>query len=416
MHLAVTVILSLGAALFLWHVTIPNAYYVDFSKAYFVAGKFILTNPAELYKGIQPEFVNIPIVAYLFSPLPLVGLERAVHLMVLASIIPVMVSCWWIIRSQKLEGHTRLLVIFLFAVNGPLFYSIRLGNLTHFVLLLITIVMVLGDRKRFLAGTLAAICAIIKLPLMLFGLYFIARRRWASAFGFWLTIFAIFSLSILVAGFDLHLKWYEEVIQRNSGQVMGAYNNQSVNGFLAHLIPGNNLYSWVEYSTGMRFKAAQLLITGLIAGSAAWILWRSGPPSTTAGARLEYAIVLCVCILISPISWIHYYSLLIVPLAFCFSRRNPVLHALPGTKEAWENRVLILATTLITLPVVHTMPDSVVPNILFVEALFRRVLVSHYFYGGIILLGFFLYLRMKVSGFMQRDQINVSAKVSANIR
>ena len=396
-HSVVFVIISAGMALFLWNVTIPNAYYVDFTKAYYEAGRLILSNPAEMYKGRQPEFVNLPIVAFLFSPFVLMEKFDAVHVMVMISVIAVIISCFSLMKAGQFEGSERFLVIWLFVVNGPLYYSIRLGNMTHFVLLLIPGIIYYQDRKPLLAGALTAICAIIKLPLLLLGIYYMLRKRWAMVAGFWSTLLIVTACSLLVLGLDLHIQWYVEVIQRHFGKAMGAYNNQSINGLLAHLIPNNNLYSWVEFSTGWKFKLIQLVILGLIVGPTVWVLWRAGPPSTRSKFNLEFSTVLCVSILVSPISWIHYYSLLIVPAALVLGGMTGGLRIIPVSKKIWEIGFFIVAISLIALPVVHTLKDAVVPEIPIFHPFLKHILVSHYFIGGLSLLGFLLYTRNKTS-------------------
>jgi hypothetical protein len=401
-QVAALVMVSLAMALFLWEVTIPNANYVDFTLAYYEAGQDIISNPEALYKGRQPEFVNIPIVAYLFSPFNLVNINQAVQIMVFISVVASLGVCYLLFNIGSLQGYRRLLVILLVAANGPLFYSIRLGNTTHFVLLLLSIIMVLGHRMQLLTGALAAVCAIVKLPLMLFGLYYLFRRRWAMALGFWGTALVIISCSLFIFGLDLHLKWYLEIIQRYSGKTIGAYNIQSVNGFLAHLMPDNYLYSWQEFSTGLDFKLAQLVLLCLIVIPSGMILWRSGAPSDSKAFNLEFSIVLCVSILVSPISWIHYYLLLLAPLALLLSDGVFAISPMPVLVRKWRHRVLLVTIVLISLPVVHTLPDSIVPGIPVIEFLCKHVLVSHYFFGGLILLSVLLYTRLNMSTAPQR--------------
>jgi hypothetical protein len=104
-----------------------------------------------------------------------------------------------------------------------------------------------------------------------------------------------------------------------------------------------------------------------------------------------------VSILLSPISWIHYYSLLICPAALLLAERVFVYQKEFETKGLWKRKVLILAVALMSLPVVHTLPDSVIPEITIIEPLIRHILVSHYFFGGFLLLGFLLYSRRNLS-------------------
>ncbi|MEL7239553.1 MAG: glycosyltransferase 87 family protein, partial [Planctomycetota bacterium] len=71
------------------------------------------------------------------------------------------------------------------AVNGPLWYSVREGNLTHFLVL--PLVLALGlliARRDVLAGVLLGLISVIKLPLVLFVGYLVARWRFKAVVGF----------------------------------------------------------------------------------------------------------------------------------------------------------------------------------------------------------------------------------------
>ena len=54
--------------------------------------------------------------------------------------------------------------------SGPLVNSLREGNTTHFVLLLLVVALLLWRAgKEYAAGLVLGLCALFKLPLMLFG-------------------------------------------------------------------------------------------------------------------------------------------------------------------------------------------------------------------------------------------------------
>src|SRR5271169_5215258 len=59
------------------------------------------------------------------------------------------------------------------------------------------------------AGTLLGAAAMLKLPLLLFGAYFVLRRNWRGALGFAAVCSTIGILSAIVFGWDFHVRWFE---------------------------------------------------------------------------------------------------------------------------------------------------------------------------------------------------------------
>ena len=86
---------------------------------------------------------------------------------------------------------------------------------------------------------------------------------------------------------------------------------------------------------------------------------------------LEFFIVLVCPILTSPISWTHYFMLLLIPAAFCMADDD-----LMGNKT-WKYVLLGAALLLISTPVKLTMA-------LF-EQTGQELFFSMYFIGGLLL-------------------------------
>lgn len=316
LHIAAFTVLSMIMTYFMWNVSIPNTYYVDWFKAYHVAGQFILSGGKVgeelLYKDLG--FVNLPIVAFICAPLASLEMSQIGNVLVVSAISFVVGAVLILAREYKFNAHAMRYVIWLLIASGPLYYSVRLGNVTHFLFLLFIICMLTYKSNPLLAGAVSAVCAIIKPPFLLLGVFIVFRKWWGMVVGFWLTVFLVTACSLFLFGLDLHVIWYQEVIARYSGTAIGAYNVQSINGFVAHLRGDNLLYSWAEFVPGWYFKLFRFAILGLIVVPTGWVLWRCGPPLTRRAFNLEFSIVICLSILIAPLSWIHYYFLVLIPV------------------------------------------------------------------------------------------------------
>jgi hypothetical protein len=84
--------------------------------------------------------------------------------------------------------------------------------------------------------------------------------------------------------------------------------------------------------------------------------------------------VLMLMLLASPLTWTHYYAFLVLPLAAYAARRTPA-------RGAWR-AIVTVAAMLVSLPVV--LPRVSNP---LLAALTERVLISHFAWGGMLLLG-----------------------------
>lgn len=360
----------------------------DFINCYYVAGKLVIGKPSELYSLGDFGFVNIPIIALAFSPFAILNKYFAIITFSLLGILAVVATCYLLIKRLKLTGWKQRAVIGLFIINGPLYHSIWYGNLTHFTLLLLVLALICLEKKRdFLLGVLLAIAALIKIPLLLIGIYFSLRKKWRVIAGYSATLLIIGGASLLLFGFDLHFVWLQH-IGKFAGKALVGYNVQSVDGFLARLLLGinDNLRNWEPIEVNGTFKLVRTTLKLILLGGTAWIFWRKKPPITVEQENLEFSIVLCLCLLISPISWTHYYIFLLIPFAFYIGNKL----AVPQGK-LWYS-LIISSVVLTSLPVITAnISNPLLKN------LYSRLLISHYFFGGVLLLGVLLAARSLIS-------------------
>ena len=364
---------------FLWQVSQPPDQYLfsDFNKAYYPAGRLILENPSQLYEeSCVTGYVNIPIIAYLFTPFSLLSLPAAQILFMLLTAAAIGLTFYLFFKLTNLSGWQQIAVISLFAINGPLLYSIRDGNATHLLLPLFAAgLFCLKKEREVWLGIIIAIAALIKIPFFLLGGYFLLRGRWRVLIAMAATVLAITGASVLLFGFDVHLSWYQQCIQPYSGKPVAAYNVQSLDGFLARLLSNDNLLNWKPLSLGWNFKLLRYGLMALLTGATIWFCWRSKSPDSIEAKYSEFSIALCFSMLISPISWSHYYSLLLIPLSLYFSDRLAIPH-----KKIWLGLIL-LSVYLISLPVIRVGNERPI-----IQLILSKFLISHYFLGGVLLL------------------------------
>jgi Glycosyltransferase family 87 len=352
--------------------------FIDFLKAYLFAGQAALTDPSTLYECTRAQcFVNIPIVAVLFVPL------APLNPTVAAVLFSIIGAALLAVAVRRLTGRaSRDVIVWLTLLSGPLYYSVRIGNTTHMLLLpLIVAFDRLVSGRQTTAGVLLAGSALLKPPLALFLPYFLVRRHFRAAFVMAACAAVAIAASIAMFGVELHRFWFREfVLQQGSGPI-GAYNVQSVNGFLAHLLMRGHLRDWYPIAVGPGFKMLSAGLTLVLLAAVTIGCWHAGPPRSERARRAELWLVLCLTVLIAPISWTHYYVLLLIPIAALV----PEFASLD-----WRTRAALAAgIVLIALPVVVLAVPGRISS-----ALYDRVLISHYFFGGVLLLGVLLGVRI----------------------
>ncbi|MDD9939521.1 MAG: glycosyltransferase family 87 protein [Myxococcales bacterium] len=373
----------LGAGAVTWATDTP--WFGDYESAYYPAGKLIFSAPAELY-GSQCAFgfVNLPLLAVPFVPFSLFAYPLAVSLFTLVGLLCIATSARSLANWSARSRGVAALIFALFVVNGPLWYSVREGNSTHIVLLMLIVALgLLRSDRDGLAGVVLGLAAVVKLPLVLFVGYFGARLRVRAVLGFVSAVAAIVALSVAVHGLPLHQMWIEQCIVPYAGKPVAAFNVQSLTGFLARLY-GGSTYEWTPAPIGGSFQLVQRGLSLLLAGVVAGVFLRAGRPRSSSEMATEFSAFLVFLLLFSPLSWTHYFLLALIPLALLMGGDVE----LPRSRAL---RVTVWATAFAcSLPLRGF--DMDMPGFRFV---YDRLLSSHHFYGGVLLLGILLYARMQ---------------------
>lgn len=390
-HRAPRLVLGLGAFglwLWIWGLSEPSVPFSDFNVAYYPAGRAIIEDLPHLFTRCWDTpvcgFVNIPIVSLLFTPFSMVTLRHAQWLFVALSLVGLVVTLLLLWSMTDREASKRWAILLLFAMNGPLVYSLKEGNLTHFALLVLVAGVVCLDRGwERSAGACFAVAAIIKLPLLLFGVYFVGMRKWRAAFGYGLTLATISGLSLWYAGWASHVAWYREVILPLSDKGLTAFNVQSIEGVLLRLQDDARLYDWTPVAVPPDIRLAGRLCAALLFGLSCLLFLRRPGTRHRETMYVELSMVLCLALLISPISWTHYYLFLLLPLSLYAGNRLPM-----PDRGGWL-AAMTVAALLLSPPV--TFAEGAVSR-----GLVEKLLLSHYVLGALLLWGVLAYARWRM--------------------
>ena len=386
---------ALIMAVFMWNISAAPLFH-DFNVAYYPASRLMLRclaskDMSSLHNIYNPEeveaFVNIPIIALLFF---FSALDKIIAqaLMFILGIVAIFTSYAWLAKIAEDSKFSKAILLGIFVMNGPLYYSLRLGNLTHFVFLLLVLAVIFINKKHEVgAGIILAFAALIKPPLLLLLVYYILRRKWQIVSGFSIALLGIIGLSLFMFGINLHIVWFRQWIQPLAFQSIGAFNVQSINSFLVRLTNDYKALNWSLYLADRYVIILRYVLTASLTGVVGWVFWQSKPPVTHEEEYLEFSVILCLSLLISPLSWTHYYLFLLLPFSLYLG------HKLAIPKGRIWSILMFLSLLLISLPVLFV--ESSRPILTFLLAKF---FISHYFFGGILLLGVLLAARWCKNG------------------
>jgi Glycosyltransferase family 87 len=373
----------------LWQFSEPGEIFSDFFKAYYPAGQAVLYNgpnpPWSPAEGAALTFVNLPILAWMFAPFAPLSEETAPWVF-LAVGIPAALTAWALLaRLARLDARNAALLLFIFMINGPMVNSLREGNTTHFLLLLLVIALLLWRAGwLYCAGLVFGFCAIFKLPLLLYGAYFVLRRRWRIVAGGVSMMAAIIGLSLWYFGLAINIGWYRFCVEPFLTGVIPAFNVQSIDGFVLRLVTGDSLLrEWTPMPLPATYKIARTILFAVLFGGIFWLIWRAErleplPRVTgTLSARdlLEFALILNLALVSSPVSWTHYYLLLLLPFSLYLGGLLPLPDDALTRWLMWGS--LAFTSLPVLMPTLH-------PS--FTAEVVARTIVSMWLYGGLLML------------------------------
>jgi hypothetical protein len=243
---------------------------------------------ADLSRGASPIF-PIP-AALLATPLTLLPVGAAAALFVALSLVALGATLWLLgVKDWRVYG--------LVALWPATIAALQTGNLTILLVLLVAVAWRLRERP-VLSGLAVGVAIALKLFLWPLVVWYLALRRWSSA-----AVAAGTGVAALLLVLPLASLASFVHLMRNLGDTFGGHSYNPV-GLLVQ-----------SGATGVHVAQLVALAAGLAVLAVAYRR-RSLPWSIAAS------------LVLSPIVWLHYFVLLVVPIALARPRLAP-LWALP---------------------------------------------------------------------------------------
>jgi hypothetical protein len=344
-------------------------YYPDFRVHYLA--------PLAIFKGLNPYLggknyftpdVHPPFTILLFSPFTLFSYYLAEKLWTLLSIIFLLVSLDLIFKINKekmFSGVGLILCSIIFSFYFPVKFTLGMGQI-NFLILFLTLLSIyfLQKKKHNFSGVFLGLSIMIKLFPVLFLPYLMILKKWRILFSFMLVCLFTLLLTFIIIKPDINLYFYKNIVPTLLNGWKTDYYNQSLSGFLGR-----------QMGPGFLREALRELISVVLIALSFLIIWLKNSKKAAA-VNLTFSLLITLSLLINNFSWQHHFVWLLFPFITIF-------YFMKDKKLSWYY-YLVLGISFFLVGF-----NLKSPNLLPV------ILISHVFYGALMLWGLNLYLLAK---------------------
>jgi hypothetical protein len=225
--------------------------------------------------------------------------------------------------------------------------TINMGQLNFFLAFFLTLAWVC-DRRGYTvgAGVLTGLAAAMKLYPGFVIVYFLASGRWRAAAAFTITVIGMNGIALGVLGVNTYTDYFTKVLP-SLQQFESNWCNVSLYGIIAREV------NPLTIADGSDFVRRPLLAKGLYAlafiAVAGCVAYAGRRAKRDADVDVGWAAAITSLLLVSPVTWGHYYVILLVPLAVLAVRLSPGQRPL-----AW-----------LTFLIMNLQPHDIYPRLLW---------------------------------------------------
>jgi len=349
----------------------------DFSVYYQGVQNFLSRqNP---YMNSQPEkYIYPPSSLVFLAPIGWLPYRLAEDVWTLISFVSVMIA---IIVLFKSLNKKKSLIIFLmvfgfFMLSFPAKFTLGMGQINMFILLLISLSFYFFRRKRsYLSGIFLAIALAIKLTPIVLLLFYIRKKQWKIVISCLVFSFAFNLSGMLFLGTSATGDYWNNVFPYIPTIGNAAYYNQALTGWLARSLIPDSISKVINY-----LVFGSLLLISFVKTNTTL----ESPESELS----EYGLFILSVLIGSGLAWQHHFVITLIPFtALIFSTKSW------GKRFCLLTFLLLLAYILIALNIKD--PSVIASNY------FSKFLLSHALYGSVL-----LYILLIISLKLQLSKTN----------
>ncbi len=254
--------------------------------------------------------LNPPLLSLLVAPFALLSYGQALWLWNLLSLACAIITIVIVINTLYPQKDNLLLILATMAACFsvlPFYSNIGLGELGLFI----TLFLVLGWRlarqdKQISAGMVLGFALSLKLFVGMFLIYFLVQKRWRLLTSMVICFIGSALVAFMVVGSRGYLEYYGVL---HTITWFATNRNASFYGYLVRLFNGlvNSPTSQSVWLMSLIYILGSLVITALV-------IWAAKCRQSLLEYDLGFSITIIAMLLISPLGWVYYFPLLLIPI------------------------------------------------------------------------------------------------------
>jgi hypothetical protein len=258
-----------------------------------------------------------PSLALFLLPVGLLDYTTFVYLWLIIEYALLVAAIYYLLKWINIQNLRFWTLVFTSVLVGwiPVTLDLCFGQFSIPLLFLLSwFWLTLRAGKNMAAGALLGISIALKIMAWPLSLILLLRQNW-QALGCCLVIVLISNLTAIgIVGTKPVQNYYTNIARNVSSYYRGYAFNHSLHtlGWRLFHRTGSNILS--GFSAKPLFLSSELASFLSLAAPLGLLVWAFWFVLQKIDLDLEFAFMLCVSILVSPVVWIHYFVLLIIPI------------------------------------------------------------------------------------------------------
>ncbi len=263
--------------------------------------------------------LNAPFLTLVLLPFSFLNYIRAYEIWVCILMLCLSVGVYLALRPYPQWHKNFLPILALFLIFFPNRETIIYGQISPVLFLCVTLAWLFArDKKDIEAGLFIGLACTLKLFCGLFLIYFLCLKRFRLFLVSALTFLVTSALAWLVFGTQAYLSYYHSI--QGIFWYAGTWN-VSFHGFFMRLL--SNEERNIPLMVVPHLANILTIISSVgILSYLVWMWRREGEAQFDRG----FSLVIVSMLLLSPLSWIYYFSLLFIPYLVLVSENNDWIH------------------------------------------------------------------------------------------